>query len=86
MHGYMNEYNMKTIFMKSLTILVYDGYIVYFNHNINVEGCRCMFNNLFFDVWCVIEFKHLLMDLHFIYNPYQVLGLDIDGIWVLPIH
>jgi hypothetical protein len=28
--------------------------------------CNCKFNNLFFVVWCLIEFKHYSMHLHLI--------------------
>ncbi len=38
----------------------------YYNHNIGGMECNCKFNNLFFVVWCLIEFKHYSMHLHLI--------------------
>jgi hypothetical protein len=35
-------------------------------------------------VWCVIEFRHLSMHLHFTCNPYQLWGLGI--VWILSAH
>jgi hypothetical protein len=72
--------------MRSWAILGFDGHIVCFKHNIGDEGCNCEFSNLFLSVWCVTEFGHLSMHLHFIYNLYQLWGLGIDGIWILPAH
>jgi len=54
--------------------------------NIGGEGCNCKFNNLFQGVWRVTNFEHLLMHIHFTYNPYQLWGLGTDKIWILPAH
>jgi hypothetical protein len=72
--------------MKSWAILGSDGHIVCSKQNIGHEGCNYKFSNLFLGVWCVTKFKHLLMHLHFTYNPYQLWGLGIDGVWILPTH
>jgi len=37
-------------------------------YNTSGKGCNYKFNNLFFSVWCVIEFMHHSMHLHFDYN------------------
>jgi hypothetical protein len=64
----------------------FDEHIVCSQPSINGEGCNCKFNNLFLGVSCVIKFEHLLMHLHFTYNPYQLWGLGIDGVWILSAH
>jgi hypothetical protein len=38
------------------------------------KGCNCRFN-VFFSVWCVIEFRHLSMHLHLAYNTLQIMRL-----------
>jgi hypothetical protein len=72
--------------MRSWAILVFDKHIVCFKHNTSGEGCNCKFSNLFLGVWCVIKFGHLSMHLHLTFNPYQLWGLGIDGVWILPTH
>ncbi len=64
--------------MKSWAILGSNGHITFFRHSISGEGCNCKFNNLFLGVWCVIEFKHLLIHLHLSYYLYQLWGLGND--------
>ncbi len=47
---------------------------------------NCKFNNLFLGVWCVTNFEHPSMYLHFTYSLYQLWGLGIHGVWILPAH
>jgi len=72
--------------MKNWAILGFVGHIVCSRHNIGGKGYNCKFNNLFLGVWCVIEFGHFSMHLHLTYNPYQLWGSGINGIWILPAH
>ncbi len=81
--------NVKTLwgmFMRSWAILGSNGHTICSWHNIGDKGCNCKFSNLFLCVWGVIEFKHMSMHLHFTYSPYQLWGLGIDGVWILPTH
>jgi len=59
------------MFMKSWAILGSDGPIVCSMHNIGGVGCNYRFNNLFFDVWGVIEYEHHSTQQHPNYNLYQ---------------
>ncbi len=61
-------------------------HIVHSKHNTSCERCSCKFNNLFLGVWCVTEFRHPSMHLHFTYNPYQLWGLGTNGVWILSTH
>ncbi len=54
--------------INSWAILGFDEHVVCFRHNIHDGGCNYMFNNVFHDVWCVIEFMYHSMHVHFIYN------------------
>jgi hypothetical protein len=75
-----------SMLMRSWAILGFDIHTICSRQNIGNEGCNCKFNNLFLGVWCVTEFKHLSMHLHFTYNLYQLWGLDTNGVWILPAH
>ncbi len=58
--------------MKSWAILGFDKYTICYKHSTSGEGCNYKFNNLILGVWCVIEFRHLLMHLHFNYYHYHL--------------
>jgi hypothetical protein len=60
------------ILTRRLVILGFNEFTVYFKHNIGGEECNCKFKNLTFDIWCVIEFKHLSMHLNIIFILYQL--------------
>jgi hypothetical protein len=72
--------------MGSWAVLGSDGHTICSRHSISGDGCNCKFNILFLGVWCVIEFGHLSIHLHLTYNPYQLWGLGIDGVWILSAH
>jgi hypothetical protein len=59
---------------------------IFCKHDISGEGCNCKFSKNNLGVWCVIKFRHPSMHLHLTYNPYQLWGLSIDGIWILLAH
>jgi hypothetical protein len=63
--------------------LGFDRHTICSRHNIGGKECNCKFRNLFVSLWCVIKFEHLLMHLHFTYNPYQLWGFGTNGIWIL---
>jgi hypothetical protein len=86
---YFTHDNMKALWgmlMKSWAILGFDGHIVCCKHNTSGKGWNYKFKFLFLGVWCVTEFKHLSMHLHFTYNPYQLWGLGTNGVWILSTH
>jgi hypothetical protein len=56
--------------MRGWAILGLNKHITCSKHNIGGKGCDYNFSNLFISVWCVIEFEHLSMHLHFTYNLY----------------
>jgi hypothetical protein len=61
-----NVMAMYGMFTRSWAILGIQRTIIYYNHNIGGMECNGKFNNLFFVVWCMIEFRHYSMHLHFI--------------------
>jgi len=71
------------MFMKNWAILGFIKLIICSKHNIAGKGCNYKFNNLFFNILCVIVFMYHLMDLHLIHNYYPSWGLGIGGIWTL---
>jgi hypothetical protein len=56
------------MFIKSWAILGFSRLIVCFRHNICGDKCNCKFNNLCFNVWCVIKCEHHSTCLHFVYK------------------
>jgi hypothetical protein len=72
--------------MRSWAILGFDQHKVSSKHNIGGKGCNYKFNNLFLGVWCVTKSGHLSMHINLTYSPYQLWGLGIDIIWILPTH
>jgi hypothetical protein len=67
--------------MTSWAILGSNKHTICSRHNINGEGWICKFDNLFLGVWCVIEFMHLSMHLHFFtnYGAWVTMSLDFCG-------
>ncbi len=65
-------YNM---LMKVWVILGSNKHVGCSKHNINGEGYKYKFNNLFFDVWCANKFGHHLMHIHLIYKLLWIMGL-----------
>ncbi len=77
-------YNM---FTKNLTILGFIKVITCdFKHNVIGKGCNFKFNNLFFNVWCVMKWKCHSTRLHPIYNHCPLWSLVISGNWILLAH
>jgi len=54
--------------MRSWANLKSNELVMCFKHNTNDEGCNSRFNNLFFNVCCVIKCDHHSMHLHFNYK------------------
>jgi hypothetical protein len=76
---YRAQNNVRALYsmlMRSWVILGSNKHVGCSKHNINGEGCKYKFNNLFLNVWCATEFGHHLMHLHLIYKLLSIMGLS----------
>jgi hypothetical protein len=67
-------------------ILVTRQTYAYSRQNFGGVGCNYKFNNLFFDVWHVIEYGHHSTHQDLNYSPYDYWVGLLDGAWIFPAH